>query len=98
MKFNFYIEKTDVRTKETIVSDTIVTTDWTEIEDYWERNDVGNYEDIDNLFNDLTKKGAYDMYCNTEMILGDGVSVQIKASVEDKHLPFIPLNTTYDNN
>jgi hypothetical protein len=84
MKFNFWLEKTDVRTKETVVSDTIVTNDWTEIEEYWDRNDVGNYEDIDNLVDDLNKNGKYDMYCNTDMMTGDGVSVRIRASVEDK--------------
>jgi hypothetical protein len=91
MKFNFSLEKTDVRTNEIVVSDIIVTHDWTEIEEYWERNDVGNYEDIDNLVSDLNKNGRYDMYCNTDMITGDGVSVRIKASAEDKVRTIYPF-------
>jgi hypothetical protein len=84
MQFNFWLEKKDVNTNETVVNDTIVTTDWNEIEDYWERNDIGNYEDIENLFNDLNKNGKYDVFCNTDMMTGDGVSVRIRASVEDR--------------
>jgi hypothetical protein len=84
MQFNFWLEKKDVNTNETVVNDTIVTTDWNEIEDYWERNDIGNYEDIENLFNDLNKNGKYDVFCNTDMMTGDRVSVRIRASVEDR--------------
>ncbi len=84
MKFNFSIEKTDVKTNETVLSETISTNNWNDVYDYWNSNGIESYESIENLVTDLNKYGKYDMYCNTEMLISDGLSVRIKASKEKK--------------
>lgn len=84
MKFNLSVKKVNERTEEVVSNENIVTEDWDDIENYWESSGIEDYEDIEHLLKDLTDKGEYNLFCNTDFIYGDGLIVYIKASIEDK--------------
>jgi hypothetical protein len=81
MIFNFRKTVTKNRPKEIISVTDINTTDWYDIEKFWEDTDIESYDAIECAHESIVEKGHYTMWCDTDFFKGDGCTVSIEIYV-----------------